>query len=785
MLTTPEAQRASVWRFPAAGLVAQGLLLGVLAATVGIGGAGWLVGIACAVAMAAALAHAVARGRGDELGPASWVTLARATLAVGIAALAADSLIHGTQIALFVTLAIITLALDLVDGWVARRTATESELGARFDGEVDAFLILSLSIYVAPAYGQWVLLIGAARYLFYLGERRLPWMRPPLPPRRWRRVVTALQGVVLTVAASTLVPHSLTKGLLVISLASLAASFCDSLWWLWRHRDEAPPQPAPAPRGPLRNGLAVALSVVALLVVWFTLVAPDRPTQVSTGAFARLPLELLLVVALAVVLPANGRRVLAVVVGTVLGALLIVRILDMGFWVLFDRPFKPVDDLSQWRSGIETLRDTIGRSQANLLVDFMVVLVVGVLAVSIGSLLRVTRVAAGHRAWALRAAVALGVVWVALRVVGAPVASTSTAALAVREVQAVHTGLQGEKLLARAIARDRFSATPGNRLLTGLRGKDVLLLFVESYGRVAVQDSSISPRVDAVLDRGSAQLRDAGFSSRSAFLTSPTFGGISWLAHSTLQTGVRIDTQRAYDQLIKTNRFTLSQAFERAGWRAVSDVPSDVRAWKPGTTFYHYDKFYDSRNVGYRGPRFGYPTMPDQYTLAALRRNELAKRDRRPVFAEVDFLSSHIPWTRIPALVPWDKLGDGTVYRHVPVETATKSQIFRSSDRARTAYGHSIEYTMNAIISYVRRYGDEKTVLIVLGDHQPATLVTGQGPSHDVPISIIAHDPKVIHQIAGWGWQDGLHPDPRAPVWPMSAFRDRFLGAFGSTPASR
>jgi hypothetical protein len=98
----------------------------------------------------------------------------------------------------------------------------------------------------------------------------------------------------------------------------------------------------------------------------------------------------------------------------------------------------------------------------------------------------------------------------------------------------------------------------------------------------------------------------------------------------------------------------------------------------------------------------------------------------------------------------------------------------------RAAYGRSIEYTLNTIFSFVRRYGDDKLVVIAVGDHQPATVVTGQGAGHDVPISVIAHDPKVIDRIAGWGWQAGMLPSPQAPVWPMSAFRDRFLTAFGS-----
>ena len=183
---------------PATGLIAQVLLVALLVGTAGLGAAGAVVGVACAVTMAAALARGLARGPDARLGPASWVTLARATLAVGVAALAADSFTHDTPVALLVTLAAVALLLDAVDGAVARRTGTATAMGARFDGEVDAFLILALSVYVAHVLGPWVLAIGAARYLFLAGEWLLPWMRAPLPPRRWRRLVAATQGVVLT-----------------------------------------------------------------------------------------------------------------------------------------------------------------------------------------------------------------------------------------------------------------------------------------------------------------------------------------------------------------------------------------------------------------------------------------------------------------------------------------------------------------------------------------------------------------------------------------------------------
>jgi phosphatidylglycerophosphate synthase len=771
---------------PAIGLMAQVLVLAVLAETTGLGAAGWIVGVACAVTMATALARGLARGRGERLGPASWVTLARATLAVGVAALVADSFARDTPVALLVALAAVALVLDLVDGWMARRTGTASALGARFDGEVDAFVILGLSVYVASAYGAWVLAIGAARYLFLLGEWLVPWMRAPLPPRRWRKIVTAAQGIVLTVAAAGVLPRELTQAVLVAAIALLATSFGQCVWWLWRHRHEtAQVGDVAAPeRGPLRRGAAVTLSVLALLLVWAALVAPNQPSDLTLGAFVRLPLELLVVVALAVVLPTTPRRVLIVVVGAVLSVLVVVKVLDMGFFTAFDRPFKPVDDSSYAGIGIETLRDAVGRSQADVVVAVAAVLVVALLAIPVLALLRVTRVAARHRTWALWAAAALSVVWVAFRVGGAPIASSSAAALAVDEVQAVRTGLQDRAVLARQLARDPYRATRADRLLTGLRGKDVLLVFVESYGRVAVQGSSFSPRVDAVLEQGNAQLRAAGFSSRSAFLTSPTFGGLSWLAHSTLQSGVRVDGQRRYDQLVQNDRLTLTRAFKRAGWRAVGVMPANHRAWPEGSTFYHYDKIYDRRNLGYRGPDFGLPPMPDQYAFLALQRRELAKRHRPPLFAEVDLISSHAPWTRIPRLISWDDVGDGSIFGRIPPQESTQAAFFGDGKRARAAYGHSIEYSLRSLFSFVQHYGDKRLVLVVLGDHQPATLVTGEGATHDVPISVIAHDPKVMDQIAGWGWQNGMLPSPQAPVWPMDAFRDRFLTAFGSTPAS-
>jgi len=221
---------------PIIGMFVQVVLLASLAGTVGLGGAGWLAGIAYGAVTCIALTRGLYQAGTGELRPADRVTLARATLVGGVAALTVDSLDRPAPVALLVTLVIVALLLDAVDGQVARRTGTVTALGARFDMEVDASLLLVLSIYVTRPFGGWALAIGAMRYAFVVATWVLPWMRRSLPPRYWRKVVAATQGVVLVVATADVLPRPLTGAALAASLALLAESFGRDVGWLWRRR---------------------------------------------------------------------------------------------------------------------------------------------------------------------------------------------------------------------------------------------------------------------------------------------------------------------------------------------------------------------------------------------------------------------------------------------------------------------------------------------------------------------------------------------------------------------
>jgi phosphatidylglycerophosphate synthase len=758
----------------------------------------------------------IAQVRADRLAPADWVTLGRGALAVAVAWLVTRSFAQPVPVALLVSLAAVALALDAVDGWVARRTRSTAA-GARLDGEVDAFLILALSVYVARSLGPWVLAIGAARYVFLVAGWLAPWMRQALPARFWRKVVAATQGVILTVAAAKVLSPALTTGAVLIAAVLLAESFGRDVWWLAVTDDvttptaqntdtdtdtarvhpdgpgsERPTAPGAEPRPPsrLRRGIAAGLTVLSVLIVWAALVAPDEPRYLTLTGFLRLPLELLVVIALALVLPRTPRRILAVMAGLALTLVVVLKVINYEVFTLYNRPYDPLGDTSQLGNGIETLRSLVGGTETKVIeVGAVVGTVVGAVLLTL-AMLRLTRIAADNRRWALRAVAGLAAVGALLSVVGAqlishlPITSTLSAGLVVDEVDAVGADIHDRSVFAAQIKHDPIAATPTNQLLTGLRGKTVLLVFVEAYGQQAVEGRSFSPEVDAALAQGNNRLKSAGFSSRSGFLDSATYGGISWLAHSSLQSGLWVNNQDRYNQLMPEKRFTLAEAFKKAGWRTVVDDPSNDRPWPQGKAYYHYDKIYNRYQVGYHGPTFTYASMPDQYIFSAFNRLELAKVRKQPLFAEIDTVSSHMPWNRIPETVGWNQVGNGSIYNTNPQIHETGA-FWSNAPRVQAAYGKSIVYALNSLTSFVQHYGNKNLVMIVLGDHQPLPIVSGQNSNHDVPISIIARDPNVLKQIGSWGWNPGLKPNSNAPVWPMNAFRNKFLAAFDSHSATR
>lgn len=759
------------------------ILLVVLTVAVRLGPAGWLAGVAFCVIGWVALADGRRRFDAQAFGVAGRFALARATVVGGVAALVVETTDpRPDPVSAIVVLAAAVLVLTAIGSWVLRRADAASDFDARFAMEVDTFFVLALSAFVATRLGEWVVVIGLLRYLFVVAGRVLPWLRAPLPANKVRGIVAAAQGVVLTVAATGLLPHAVAVILTVLALVALAGSFAQDVRWLHQHRVAAPAA-ADVPAGGRRRIVGWVVTGLAALLVLVALVGPNQLGQLSFVAFARIPVEGLMAAALVLILPTRARRVAIVVTGVGLGLLMIVKMLDMGFYEVFDRPFHPVFDWTFLGPGVDFLETSYGSAGAIMGVVGVVLLVVALLVVMTLAVRRLTRLAVGHHTAAAHLLVTLGVIWLVLAVSGAqlaprePVASRSAADHLYDNVLQVRQGLLDGETFAAESAVDDYRYTPGNELLTGLRGKDVLFVFVESYGRVAIEDSDSAPEIDPILDEGTTRLREAGFDSRSGYLTSPTYGGGSWLAHATFQTGLWVDNPQRRTSLATLERMTLSIAFNRGGWRTVGVVPANTEDWPDGD-MYHFDKVYDSRNVGYKGPRFAYANLPDQYTLKQFEDTERAANDG-PVMAQIDLISSHTPFTPTPESVDWNDVGDGSIYDPMPAKGPQPSEVWPDPTKVRAAYTSSIAYSLRTLISYVETYGDDDLVMVFLGDHQPQPIIASQEGSRDVPITILARDPAVMDRASSWGWAEGLNPTPDSPAWPMDEFRDRFLGAYG------
>lgn len=551
--------------------------------------------------------------------------------------------------------------------------------------------------------------------------------------------------------------------------------------------DVEPEAPAtgPAPRSRRRRtaaGLATALAVVVLHVL---LTYPHQVRAFTPLWFARVPVEALLGGAVLLVLPERARRRVATAAGVLLGLVALLTLLDLGFLLSLNRRFDLVLDWSLFGNAKDYLMAVGGVPAAVGGAVAAALLAAGIVALTTWSVRRCTAALLRHRFRAEKAIAVLAVLWTVTAVLGlrvapdTPLAARSTATLVADRVGLVDRSLHDLEDYRRELAVDRFRDVPADRLLTGLRGKDVILAFVESYGRTAVEDPAIGPGVRAVLDRGTTRLAAAGFTARTGWLTSSTAGGASWLAHASLLSGTDVDNPQRYRTLLASDRFTLTHAFGRAGWRTVTVLPAVADAWPEGR-FYGYDRMALQGDLGYRGPSFGWSPMPDQYALEAMHRLELSRPDHAPVLVETALTSSHAPWVPLPRTVDWDALGDGRVFDPQPAQGKLQSEVWPDPRKVKAEYGHAVEYSVDALVGYLERYGTPNTVLVLLGDHQPVPIVTGVGASRDVPVTIVAKDPTVLQAISSWGWTDGLAPARDAPVIGMWEFRDRFLAAFST-----
>ncbi len=532
--------------------------------------------------------------------------------------------------------------------------------------------------------------------------------------------------------------------------------------------------------------------LAAVALFHLVLIAPNHPIEPELLTVWMAPLELPIILLALLLLPQSSVMGQAVRIALVGGLTLItvLKIADFATYLAFNRPFNLVIDWNLVTAGWHTLAESIGYGLA-FAVFVGTLTGVGLLAwllwLATGAWLKLTPSPAiaklslvGLVASTTLAAAHAGHIAGHWQLAATPPGDTSTMRVAWRylhePVATLNSLNQFEQLVA--------SNTPTNDegLLAKLKGHDVLIIYVESYGRSSFDNPRYASSHVATLKQAQEKLAANGLAMRSGWLTAPMVGGQSWLAHGSIASGLWISDQARYRALIASGRSTLFSDAKAAGFKTVAIMPAIRLDWPDGH-YFGFDAIYPSQSLGYRGLPFNWVTMPDQFALAALDRLELEHPDNqaRDLFVQVALSSSHAPFTPVPKLLAWDELGDGRVFNTMAQSGESPESVWSDRNRVREQFKLAIDYSLQTVFDYIARHAKRDQLVIVLGDHQPARFISGVD-GQDVAVHVVG-PAELIADIAHWQFTPGLLPAAGLPAWGMDEFRGRFVQAFSQSKA--
>lgn len=311
-----------------------------------------------------------------------------------------------------------------------------------------------------------------------------------------------------------------------------------------------------------------------------------------------------------------------------------------------------------------------------------------------------------------------------------------------------------------------------------VNGADVFILFMESYGAVSWNQAAFTNALTSSRAELSAAIQDTGREVVSGLVESTTFGGESWLAHVSLLSGTEVRDDRTNVRLMAQDRDTLVKAFGRQGYRTVAVMPGHLVAWPEGD-FYGFDVVYDHALLDYRGPPFGWWSITDQYALARVDRDEIASRDRAPRFIFFTTLNTHAPFVPAPPYQSdWSRVLSGDPYDQTALDLAWSD--WPDWFDLGPSYTKALQYAYQTVAGYLRLRSDRDFVMVVIGDHQPPSLVSGEGASWNVPVHVISGRDTLLDRLRGHRFVDGLAP-MGSLVGRMDELLQKLLDAFGNS----
>jgi hypothetical protein len=526
-------------------------------------------------------------------------------------------------------------------------------------------------------------------------------------------------------------------------------------------------------------------TIAAGLVLYAVLAQPNHPDALTPASLLQLPLEWFAIVGLLLALPV--RRPVTYLTRAVLTLVLtlvsLLKFADLASFTAFNRAFNPLMDLHLAEAAFRLAGGSVGWPLAILLAVLVCLLPFAIAGLLWWSTGRINRIEIGQP-WRIGIG-AVGVLAIALIVFDVGVSrqawslpidlpgDTFTTRLALDRTTSFRALYADLAAFEAEAQNDPFAGATG--LFDRLDGRDVFVIFVESYGQTAYRNPLYAPTHLARLEEAQAKLAGAGLTMRSAWLTSPVAGGQSWLAHATLASGLSIDNQARYRAMLASSRASLYHLAQDAGFRTATIMPAITLPW-PEARFMGFDAIYEAADLGYQGEAFNWTTMPDQYTLSTVDR--LLPEDGQSDFAMTALLSSHAPWTPVPRVVEWVDVGDGSIFDANQHTGPPGGEVWADRDLMREQYRLALDYSLEVVFDFAARHAGRDWLLVILGDHPPAQSVS-EIEGQDVAIHLVG-TPAALAPFDEWNFTQALIPATDAPVWPMSGFRDRFIRALSS-----
>ena len=335
-------------------------------------------------------------------------------------------------------------------------------------------------------------------------------------------------------------------------------------------------------------------------------------------------------------------------------------------------------------------------------------------------------------------------------------------------------------LLPATTAVDTAMAAKSANTLGALGGRDVYLIMLESVGAITYDDAHAARTLGPSRERFAADIAASGRHVVTAFFRSPTFAGGSDLAQLGVLSGIDLSDPMRHDLLLTTQRPTLISLFKAQGYQTFGLYPALNWEW-PERAFYGFDVFLERRDLGYAGPAMGFWELPDQFTAARFEKIHPRDNGTPPRFVFFPTITCHLPfspvppyqadWSRVLAAQPFD-------------EAETHQTLAQKPNWLNMApdYLRMVNYTYQWLGAYFRQPEPREAIYVLVGDHQPAANITGEGASWDVPVHIVSRDSKLLGRFIEQGFRPGMEP-PRQAIGALHALTGMMLESFAAPAA--